>query len=238
MNKFAKIALGAAMVAGAATLATQPASARMSVGIGFGVGYPGYYPGSYYGPRHRYYRYCDPYSPYYDPYDCGGDPYYNSYYDGYGYGAPFFGDAVFFDGGWYHGPFRSRYYHGNRWFWVNNGWHRNEWRGGHFPHNVTFRNGGNFSNGRFSGFHGSDRMRAPGDFRNHVRGESSGDRRFNGSASFRGGSVNTGARFDNRSFQGRSTSGAAVRGDGGGHNNGGGHSGGHSGGHGGGHHGH
>lgn len=223
MNKIAKIALGAAMVAGAATFAAAPASARVSVGIGFGVGYPGYYPGyypgSYYGPRYRYYRYCDPYSPYYDPYDCG-DPYYNSYYDDYG--APYYGDVVFFDGGWYRGPFRSRYYGGHRWYWVNNGWHRNEWRGGHIPRNVTFRNGGGYN-----GFHGSDRSRVPGDFRSHVRGGPSGDSRFNGSNTIRGGSFNSRATFDNRSFNGRSSngnasggrshSGASFHGDGGGH---------------------
>ena len=53
MKKFAKIALGALMVAGAAAATTAatttPAEARVSVGIGFGV--PGYY-GGYYGPRY------------------------------------------------------------------------------------------------------------------------------------------------------------------------------------------
>ena len=183
MNKFAKIVLGAAMIAGAATLAAPPASARVSVGVGFGVGYPGYYPGYYYGPpRYRYYRYCDPYSPYYDPYYCG-DPYYDSYYGGY-YGSPFIGDVVFFDGGWWRGPFRHRHWHGHDWYWVNNGWHRNEWHG-RFPGRVTFRNGGSFHNGRYSGFHGAEHFgRSRGDFRSGhstFRGSSS-----TGRGSFRG----------------------------------------------------
>src|SRR5665213_1681022 len=53
MKKFAKLALGALMVAGAATATTAaittPAEARVSVGIGIG---PGYYGGGYYGPRY------------------------------------------------------------------------------------------------------------------------------------------------------------------------------------------
>lgn len=192
MNKFAKIALGAAMVAGAATLAAEPASAHVSVGIGFGVGYPGYYPGYFYGPR-PYYRYCDPYSPYYDPYYCG-DP----YYDGYGYG-PTFGDVVFFDGGWWRGPFRHRYYHGHDWYWVNNGWHRNEWHG-RVPGSITFRNGGSFNHGRYNGFNGAEHFgRSPGDFRTHIRGGGDGgDRRFNG------GSFNGRTNFDSRSNSGTS----------------------------------
>jgi len=65
MRKFTKLALGALMVAGAATATTaamtSPAEARVSVGIGFG--FPGYgygYAAPYYGPA------------YYDPYYYGG----------------------------------------------------------------------------------------------------------------------------------------------------------------------
>jgi hypothetical protein len=107
MKTFAKLALGALMVAGAtaATTAaiTTPAEARVSVGIGIGV--PGYY-GGYYGPRYDYgcyrYGYYDcayPYPAYYDPY-----PYYGGYY----------GPSVYFGGGWGGG----RGWHGG-----GGGWH-------------------------------------------------------------------------------------------------------------------
>src|SRR6185295_16445311 len=72
MRKFAKVALVALMMAGAATattaVMTSPAEARVSVGIG--LGFPGYY-GPAYGPGYGYYgpAYYDPY--YYRPY-----PYY------------------------------------------------------------------------------------------------------------------------------------------------------------------
>ena len=62
MRKFAKVALGALMMAGAATATTaamtSPAEARVSVGIG--LGFPGYYGRPYwrghygYGWRGRY----------------------------------------------------------------------------------------------------------------------------------------------------------------------------------------
>ena len=57
MKTFAKLALGALMVAGAATAttvaATTPAEARVSVGIGLGFpGYYGGYPYGYYAPAY------------------------------------------------------------------------------------------------------------------------------------------------------------------------------------------
>ena len=63
MKSVAKIALGALMLAGAATaISAAPADARVSVGIGIGV------PGAYYGGPAYYPRYsCDPYSRFYDP---------------------------------------------------------------------------------------------------------------------------------------------------------------------------
>jgi hypothetical protein len=83
MRKFAKVALGALMMAGAATATTaamtSPAEARVSVGIGLGFpGYygPAYYPG-YYGPA-----YYDPY--YYPAYPYYGRPYWRGHY-GYGW---------------------------------------------------------------------------------------------------------------------------------------------------------
>src|ERR1700754_1912974 len=89
MKKFAKVALSALILAGAATaVASSPADARVVVGVG--VGGPGYY-GGYYG--RGYYPSC---YRYYDPYYCGGG-YGPAYYGGY-YGAP--GIGFRFGGGW------------------------------------------------------------------------------------------------------------------------------------------
>ena len=110
----------------------------MSIGIGFG--FPGYY-----GPP-PYYAYCDPRSRWFDPYRCDD-------YDGYDY----YDGPVFVDGFWFDGPFRSRYWHGHREFFVHGGWHE-----GSGFHNDAFRHGGNFGgrNGvnSFSGRGGSQRL--------------------------------------------------------------------------------
>src|ERR1700743_358423 len=100
MKKFAKVALGALMVAGAATATTaaktRPAEARVSAGIGLGS--PGYvgpaYPAySGYGPAY--------YDPYYGPYPYYyGGPYWHGYY-GRGWG-----------GGWHGGGFRGGFHGG------------------------------------------------------------------------------------------------------------------------------
>jgi uncharacterized membrane protein YgcG len=104
MKKFAKIALGVAMLGGAALMAAAPASAAVSFGIGVGPVGPAYYP-----PPPRYYFSCDPYSRFYDPYRCGY---------GYGYGPAYYdwGPSVViggrFGGGW------------------DRGWHGGDVRGG------------------------------------------------------------------------------------------------------------
>lgn len=119
MKRFAKFALGAVLLAGAATAMTTPADARVSIGIGIGVPGPGYYGPP---PAYRYDAYCDPYSPYYDPYDCRG------------YGpSDYWYDPVFVDGVWIRGPIRYRSWGGHREFWVHGGWHHDEWRGGPRP---------------------------------------------------------------------------------------------------------
>ena len=81
MKRFAKIALGALILAGAATGAAAPASAR--VVVGFGAGIPAAAPVS-----------CDPYSRFYDPYYCAP-----------AYGAPVVSVGGVF-GGW-HGGFHD-----------------------------------------------------------------------------------------------------------------------------------
>ncbi|HEX2594023.1 MAG TPA: hypothetical protein VHL34_21155 [Rhizomicrobium sp.] len=126
MKKLAMAALGALMMAGTTAATTAPAEARVVVGIGFGGG--GYYAPGYHGGYG--YRVCDPYSRYYNPYRCEDDRYYSDYYY----------DPIYFGGGWYRGPFRYRDYRGYREFWVNGGWHRNEWRG-HYPTHYSYRGG-------------------------------------------------------------------------------------------------
>jgi len=69
-------------------------------------------------------------------------------------------DPIYFDGAWYHGPYRWRMRHGVRVFWLNGGWHRNEWYGRPIPASLTFRNGGYLRSGRFGGFGDADHINA------------------------------------------------------------------------------
>ncbi len=71
-----------------------------------------------------------------DPYDQAGndggycDPYYgcpDDYYD-----LPVYDGEIYWDGGWYNGPFFYRDFGGHRQFWVHGGWHYGNSRGGHF----------------------------------------------------------------------------------------------------------
>jgi hypothetical protein len=89
MKRFAKIALGAVMLAGAATAIASPASAGVYVGVGAPVAYGA-------APA------CDPYSPYYSPYYCGYGPAY--------VGGPVIGFG--FGGGWHGGGFHGGGFHG------------------------------------------------------------------------------------------------------------------------------
>jgi len=112
MKTFAKVALGALLLAGAATaVASSPADARVVVGLGFGG--PAYYGPAYY-PRYS----CDPYSRRYSPYRCG---YYGpAYYGGY-YGPSYYGPSIGFSfgGGWGRGG-----WHGGGGGWHGGGHHR------------------------------------------------------------------------------------------------------------------
>ena len=93
--------------------------------------------------------------PGYDPYDGG------MYYD-----------PIYFGGAWYHGPYRWRMEHGQRVFFVDGGWHRNEWGGRPIPGSLTFSNGGYYRGGRYEGFDDAVRINArfPAD-RGMVRGD-------------------------------------------------------------------
>ncbi len=90
----------------------------------------------------------------------GASPGYVAYDEQYYY------DPIYISGAWYHGPYRWRMSGGERMFFVNGRWHRNEWREGRVPQSIVFRNGGSFRDGRYSGFGSAERINA----RFHVNG--------------------------------------------------------------------
>jgi hypothetical protein len=110
--------------------ATLTQPANAGVGISIGVALPG--------------------PVYASPYGAG----YVAYDDDYYY------DPIYVSGAWYHGPYRYRMRHGERVFYVNGGWHRNEWRNGPMPATMEFRNGGSFHDGRNIGFGNAERINA------------------------------------------------------------------------------
>ena len=75
-----------------------------------------YYGGGYYASTAIYDASCDYYTP---PWG------YPSDYCRY----QIWSDPVYSGGIWYGGPIYYRAYGGTNWFWLNNGWRRNEWRG-------------------------------------------------------------------------------------------------------------
>ena len=118
MNRIGKAAIGAVMMAGAATAATlaatEAAQAGVHVGIGIGIPGPGPVYEGYYGPG------------YYPPGPCA---YYNYYYSGY-CGYPMYSDPVWIGGVWYNGPHYYRWWGGQPYVWAHGGWH-GDFRGGH-----------------------------------------------------------------------------------------------------------
>lgn len=76
------------------------------------------------------------------------------------YDEQYYYDPIYISGAWYHGPYRWRMWHGERMFFVNGRWHRNEWREGRVPASIVFRNGGSFRDGRYDGFDGAERINA------------------------------------------------------------------------------
>ena len=88
MKNFAKITLGALVIAGASLAATTAADAQVSFGIG--IGSPGYY-----GPPAYSYS-CDRYSRWYDPYRC--DYYAPSYYAPRYYAPRYYGPRFYVGG--------------------------------------------------------------------------------------------------------------------------------------------
>jgi hypothetical protein len=76
------------------------------------------------------------------------------------YDEQYYYDPIYIGGAWYHGPYRWRMSGGERMFFVNGRWERNEWRGGRMPESVVFHNGGSFRAGRYEGFEGAERINA------------------------------------------------------------------------------
>lgn len=107
-----------------------PNSALAGVNVSVGIGVP--------GPI-----YASPYGPDYSPYE-------GSYYY----------DPIYIGGFWYHGPYRWQMRGGERMFFVNGRWHRNEWRGGAVPNIIMFHNGGSFRDGHNIGFGNAERINA------------------------------------------------------------------------------
>jgi hypothetical protein len=139
MNMILKSALAAAAMAGAATMIPGSAIAQVGVSIGLpgvaiGVGAPVY---ADCGPS--YFQYGPGYSP------CDAQYYY---------------EPIYYGGAWYHGPYRWRMENGERVFFVNGGWRRNEWRENHVPDSIVFRNGGYYRGGRYEGWGGAERFNA------------------------------------------------------------------------------
>ena len=107
MKPYVKWVLSAALLAGAAALIALPASAQ-SVGFSFGYGAP-------FSDPCAYYDYYDEAPPW------GLPPDYCDY--------PVYFEPVFVDGYWYRGPIYYRWEGGERLFWLNGGWRRDQWRG-------------------------------------------------------------------------------------------------------------
>src|SRR6185312_2315764 len=61
-------------------------------------------------------------------------PGYTAYDDEYYY------EPIYIGGAWYHGPYRWHMRHGERMFFVDGRWRRDEWRGVR-PNSIMFRNG-------------------------------------------------------------------------------------------------
>ena len=109
MKRFSRAALSAMLLAGAALFATSPARADVGFGISFG------YDGGYFSDPCAYYDYYDQAPPW------GMPPDYCDY--------PVYFEPVYWGGSWYRGPIYSRWYGGQRLYWLNGGWRRDEWRG-------------------------------------------------------------------------------------------------------------
>jgi len=216
MMQFRKAALTAVLLAGTAFFAAVPA--RADVGIGFSFGYDG----GYFNDPCDYYDYYD------QPPPWGLPPDYCSY--------PVYFEPVYIGGTWYRGPIYYRWYGGQRLFWLNGGWRRDEWRGARPSIRWVDRGGGGYhGRGGSTGNHWSGNNRS-----GYNNNRNSGGRDFyrsnrgwnnDGGSNTRNNWNNNGG---NRSWPGGGNNGGNrgwSGGSGGGHSGGGGWSGGSSGGH-------
>ena len=233
MNRYAKVALSALLLAGAAALTATPASAQVSSGISFGYGDDGYT--TFSDP-------CDYYDYYDQPPPWGLPPDYCDY--------PVYFDPVYYGGNWYRGPIYYRWYGGERLYWLNGDWRHDGWRGGR-P-NIQWQDRGGWGRRDSWNRGGYDRGRGGYD-RGHGgydgnRGGYDRGRSYNsGSGHWSGGGNNwrdgghsnwSGGGYGDRgsrAYSGRSYGsyggGGYGGGGGGGHNSGGHSDGGHGGGH-------
>jgi hypothetical protein len=141
MNRIGKVALSALMLTGATAFFAAPASAQDDLGFSFGIG-PGFVP--YSDP-------CDYYDYYDEPPPWGLPPDYCNY--------PVYFEPVYYDGYWYRGPIYSRWYGGERLFWLNGGWRHDEWRGGGRP-DIRWQDRGGWGRGNGAYRGGYDRNRS------------------------------------------------------------------------------
>jgi hypothetical protein len=130
MKMILKSAFAVAAMASAAVMVPGAASAA-AVGVSIGVAVP--------APV----VVVSPYGPGYVAYD-----------------EQYYYDPIYISGSWYHGPYRWKMRHGERMFFVNGRWHRNEWRDNTFPATITFYNGGHYAAGRYDGFGDAERINA------------------------------------------------------------------------------
>jgi len=190
MKRFSRAALSAMLLAGAALFATSPA--RADVGIGFSFGYDG----GYYNDPCAYYDYYNEPPPWGLPSD------YCNY--------PVYFEPVYWDGYWYRGPIYSRWYGGQRLYWLNGGWRHDEWRGARPSIRWTDRGG-------YGGYGGRGGYNGHGGYGGYGGGSHGWSGGGQGGGGYGGGS------------HGWSSSGQSSGGYGGGHG-GGGYGGGHGGG--------
>jgi hypothetical protein len=212
-----KTAFSALLLAGAALFVAAPARAEVAIGFSFG------YDGGYFSDP------CDYYNYYSEPPPWGLPPDYCDY--------PVYFEPVFWDGYWYRGPIYYRWYGGERLFWLNGGWRRDEWRGARPSIRWTDRGGWNRGRSGYSGgshYYGNNNNGNRGDRGSWSNGGSHNWSGSNGGHGGSGGSRNWSGGGDSHNWSGGSGghgwSGGSRNWSGGGdsHNWSGGSGGGHS----------
>jgi len=146
MNRIFKAAFVTILLTGAAVLGGTPAKADVAIGFSFG------YDGGYFSDPCDYYDYYDRPPPW------GLPPDYCEY--------PVYFEPIYVGGSWYRGPVYYRWYGGDRMFWINGRWRRDEWRGPRPQIRWTDRGGWHARGGW-----GNNGWGGRGDFRRDDRGD-------------------------------------------------------------------